>query len=91
MYKFGSEISIHAPLTGCDKTVKRQSKYNAHFNPRTPDGVRPGIRGGKASKGNFNPRTPDGVRRLVGSSADAAGKISIHAPLTGGDQTAKQG
>ena len=37
-----TEISIHAPLTGCDKggaEVKRTAEEN--FNPRTPYGMRP--------------------------------------------------
>ena len=36
------EISIHAPLAGCDKSTGRSSgRRNVNFNPRTPCGVRP--------------------------------------------------
>ena len=34
-------ISIHAPLTGCDGRKYSFGQRFAHFNPRTPHGVRP--------------------------------------------------
>ena len=34
-------ISIHAPLAGCDRPARRNRQSCAHFNPRTPCGVRP--------------------------------------------------
>ena len=33
-------ISIHAPLTGCDRRGRRNDRKADDFNPRTPDGVR---------------------------------------------------
>ena len=35
------QISIHAPLAGCDFPKSGQSIHKYHFNPRTPCGVRP--------------------------------------------------
>ena len=35
------QISIHAPLTGCDSTQIHMAKTLSDFNPRTPHGVRP--------------------------------------------------
>ena len=33
-------ISIHAPRAGCDRDIQRSAVPHAHFNPRTPCGVR---------------------------------------------------
>ena len=57
-------ISIHAPLAGCDPDGWKPYQEEAHFNPRTPCGVRP-RRAGCAHRpaDYFNPRTPCGVRR----------------------------
>ena len=38
---FSSEISIHAPLAGCDAFGDAAVASKNHFNPRTPCGVRP--------------------------------------------------
>ena len=59
----------------------------AHFNPRTPYGVRPG-RGAVHLHGHlqhFNPRTPCGVRPCQVHLPLCPQHISIHAPLTGCD------
>ena len=34
------EISIHAPLAGCDSVRSPGKRRSVHFNPRTPCGVR---------------------------------------------------
>ena len=36
------QISIHAPLAGCDRSTSRRTHSPRNFNPRTPCGVRPG-------------------------------------------------
>ena len=56
-------ISIHAPLAGCDRRVQTARLIHRHFNPRTPCGVRrlPRLRM-VILVGDFNPRTPCGVR-----------------------------
>ena len=48
------EISIHAPLTGCDQTARVSSAKSLYFNPRTPYGMRldkwlPALTSGKIS------------------------------------------
>ena len=45
-------ISIHAPLAGCDSRTTSSRRPAAHFNPRTPCGVRP----------------PTGQRRVLGNA-----------------------
>ena len=59
-----SEISIHAPLAGCDMANSIRRTENAIFQSTHP------LRGATGSRGSdslpnkyFNPRTPCGVRR----------------------------
>ena len=58
-------ISIHAPRTGCDGWLRRQGAVLAHFNPRTPHGVRPCGNIIISGSAYFNPRTPHGVRHFL--------------------------
>ena len=37
----GADISIHAPLAGCDRHRRTHARHPPYFNPRTPCGVRP--------------------------------------------------
>ena len=37
----GADISIHAPLTGCDRVSRIYPRIKKYFNPRTPYGMRP--------------------------------------------------
>ena len=78
-------ISIHAPLAGCDTARCRCCTCNAHFNPRTPCGVRRLHQSVSPNPGNFNPRTPCGVRRMSYNRSGCTSHISIHAPLAGCD------
>ena len=55
-------ISIHAPLTGCDKNVRKNRTSEKNFNPRTPYGMRHNSFILLSTKSNFNPRTPYGMR-----------------------------
>ena len=57
------EISIHAPLAGCDAQADLLLGDVEDFNPRTPCGVRPLFARKTAVFYDFNPRTPCGVRR----------------------------
>ena len=41
VWKIGGNISIHAPLAGCDGKSKTYGYASSNFNPRTPRGVRP--------------------------------------------------
>ena len=57
------DISIHAPLAGCDVGQHGTAAASLYFNPRTPCGVRLGGRFSLAGNHlDFNPRTPCGVR-----------------------------
>ena len=38
-----AQISIHAPLAGCDCLPRRSPRRPGNFNPRTPCGVRPTV------------------------------------------------
>ena len=78
------QISIHAPLAGCDYRVR-----NFPFAPRISihaplAGCDFGLKLGDFCLLNFNPRTPCGVR-LIPLSPFSATPISIHAPLAGCD------
>ena len=55
-------ISIHTPLTGCDRRGGPGGHHPADFNPHTPHGVRQKGLTTAPADGNFNPRTPHGVR-----------------------------
>ena len=59
----GQDISIHAPRAGCDAARRTLSAVSAHFNPRTPCGVRRRPPAPSPAPPYFNPRTPCGVRR----------------------------
>ena len=60
---YGWEISIHAPLAGCDARSSTVSARPSYFNPRTPCGVRHTRRIVTSMADYFNPRTPCGVRQ----------------------------
>ena len=83
-----SEISIHAPLTGCDPAAQGCSAARRNFNPRTPHGVRPNCFTNCPARRYFNPRTPHGVRLDGLWFTRRNSSISIHAPLTGCDSEA---
>ena len=63
---FAIIISIHAPLTGCDRIDPTDTLGRSNFNPRTPYGMRLLISSGlQTSICYFNPRTPYGMRLSV--------------------------
>ena len=79
------EISIHAPLAGCDAFVAAQCGRCGDFNPRTPCGVRRRRRGAVRALRRFQSTHP-----LRGATNGGCGNgnlnyISIHAPLAGCD------
>ena len=61
LYMF-EDISIHAPLAGCDGLLALHPETDADFNPRTPRGVRRSDLTLALILVHFNPRTPCGVR-----------------------------
>ena len=82
----GWTISIHAPLTGSDRSKLRSNGSLKNFNPRSPYGERPLRPDAQVwDIDNFNPRSPCGGRRVSGATGGAWCVISIHAPLTGSD------
>ena len=86
------EISIHAPLAGCDGIHRFRRVHQIHFNPRTPCGVRHNRLYRLHRHEDFNPRTPCGVRLVSLPVKLGIFPISIHAPLAGCDpSTAKSG
>ena len=85
-FVLAKDISIHAPLTGCDNYRHGYRFCKSNFNPRTPYGMRQ-----KKEVNNecqllyFNPRTPYGMRLHFSRPDEGPLAISIHAPLTGCD------
>ena len=79
------DISIHAPLTGCDTDLVRYQYHLPYFNPRTPYGMRPMSLFLYWFQWYFNPRTPYGMRQKRLEVFSMGRIISIHAPLTGCD------
>ena len=57
-----NQISIHAPLTGCDVNSTDPSTLFGDFNPRTPYGMRRHVECLHEINVYFNPRTPYGMR-----------------------------
>ena len=83
--KFAKEISIHAPLAGCDSCSYPHNMVCQYFNPRTPCGVRPDM-----SLYSLLPESISIHAPLAGCDAPESCKsstcrISIHAPLAGCD------
>ena len=79
------DISIHAPLAGCDPRVGRGGGSIRYFNPRTPCGVRraDAIKGALDEKFQSTHPLRGATRRLVKRGEPVS--ISIHAPLAGCD------
>ncbi len=82
-------ISIHAPLTGCDRRLYSSKTVKCYFNPRTPHGVRLWMKFYRNWDSLFQSTHPS--RGATGPSVYAFVKIliSIHAPLTGCDPAAR--
>ena len=79
-------ISIHAPLAGCDNTGAASFFNHAHFNPRTPCGVRRNGSAKQQTKTIFQSTHPlRGATRRPLLSFPLI-HISIHAPLAGCDE-----
>ena len=76
-------ISIHAPLAGCDFPPLFSARCPAHFNPRTPCGVRLGVRKIVHRLKNFNPRTPCGARPAFPQRAGTGRSFQSTRPLRG--------
>ena len=73
-------------MRGATRFRHTNGTSRAHFNPRTPCGVRLHCTRAAPSCVHFNPRTPCGVRRLASAAAVHDIRISIHAPRAGCDR-----
>ena len=74
-------ISIHAPLTGCDKRKENKKDERIYFNPRTPYGMRlVWHKQVQRLYTNFNPRTPYGMRHGVGIDKQNFGDFNPRTP-----------
>ena len=84
-----SDISIHAPLAGCDAARRVMPTRSPNFNPRTPCGVRRRDDRRHPIAGRFQSTHPlRGAKALrVHDVKDV--RISIHAPLAGCDGMAE--
>ena len=79
-------VSIHAPRMEGDDERGRTAQNRGGFNPRPPDGGRPGHRRHlPACRRGFNPRPPDGGRPGIIPRYDDSSDVSIHAPRMEGD------
>ena len=85
------DISIHAPLAGCDLFALTCRKSQSKFQSTHPlRGATPRPCRSSRRPTHFNPRTPCGVR-LVGTRQDNIDdRISIHAPLAGCDTAGRK-
>ena len=81
----GAEISIHAPLAGCDPVLG--AGHHGHpISIHAPlAGCDPCRRSCRIPSPYFNPRTPCGVRPGHAARVRKLRDISIHAPLAGCD------
>ena len=83
-------ISIHAPRTGSDHTPGSALLSETNFNPRSPHGERQNrLRRGDATHA-FQSTLPARGATIAGVRKKSAKNISIHAPRTGSDSTAKR-
>ena len=78
-------ISIHAPLTGCDTKHCNIIYQGQDFNPRTPYGMRLGNGLYFALVKIFQSTHPLRDATMAKMTLTEQAQISIHAPLTGCD------
>ena len=84
-------ISIHAPLTGCDIIICDYFNSDQYFNPRTPYGMRRLISQQSEVIYDISIHAPlTGCDRYTCIQCRYEMLISIHAPLTGCDSRSNQ-
>ena len=78
------QISIHAPLAGCDlpPAWRFQSRHDISIHAPLA-GCDTLVRAARRGAGNFNPRTPCGVRRRGWEASMADGQFQSTHPLRG--------
>ena len=80
------DISIHAPIVGCDCITLFVLLQRTHFNPRTHRGVRPLNIVNDSFTDTFQSTHPSWGATLAGSTYLILNGISIHAPIVGCDR-----
>ena len=83
-------ISIHAPLTGSDRSGSICFNQREDFNPRSPYGERLFLRRSRGRGPQFQSTLPLRGATNLGQYFDSLAYISIHAPLTGSDSKTAQ-
>ena len=79
-------ISIHAPLAGCDEEMSEKALRRLAISIHAPlAGCDTAPSKRRKTRKNFNPRTPCGVRPYPSGLFSHTHAISIHAPLAGCD------
>ena len=87
----GIDISIHAPLAGCDRRPCPSENLLIDFNPRTPCGVRPIPVTKLNNIFGFQPTHPLRGATMIRYNYVKQFMISIHAPLAGCDLHSSRG
>ena len=84
-------ISIHAPLAGCDADAAKTTSQRKDFNPRTPCGVRHDTHDDGDADDFISIHAPlAGCDEKCGAWVSRSCRISIHAPLAGCDRLQRQ-
>ena len=85
VFQYAEQVSIHAPLAGCDSALCCARSDPSCFNPRTPRGVRrPPFRPLPVHR-TFQSTHPSRGATALLLSCGLAVVVSIHAPLAGCD------
>ena len=84
-WRRGMGISIHAPRMGSDFRASDLSRYEANFNPRSPDGERPAALRALGAHVLFQSTLPGWGATIIPCGFSYHGAISIHAPRMGSD------
>ena len=79
------EISIHAPLAGCDRRGASSFLTDSYFNPRTPCGVRLSVQFNDGLPLTISIHAPLAGCDRKWADGEVSSEISIHAPLAGCD------
>ncbi len=83
-------ISIHAPLTGSDKSNTSIVDTSHNFNPRSPHRERQRGTNGRKPETPFQSTLPSQGATTIQNRPNHLSIISIHAPLTGSDSAVKK-
>ena len=71
------------PARGATSTISAFMTYADNFNPRSPHGERPVLRGDTRCLIYFNPRSPHGERRVIRSAPSGSAAFQSTLPARG--------